>query len=53
MSNVYIKLVGKPEGKRRLWRPTRQCEDFINVCLKHIELEDVDWIHPSGSGTRL
>ena len=30
-------LVGKPEGKRPLWRPRRRWEDNINIGLQEVE----------------
>jgi hypothetical protein len=35
---VYKVLVGKPEGKRSLGRPTRRCEDGIRLDLREIGL---------------
>jgi hypothetical protein len=34
--NVYRDLVGKPEGKRTLGRPTRRSEDWIKKKLKEM-----------------
>ena len=33
---VYRILVGKPEGKRRLWRPRRRWEDNIKMDLQEV-----------------
>jgi hypothetical protein len=33
---VYRALVGKPEGKRPLGRPTRTCEDGIRMDVREI-----------------
>jgi hypothetical protein len=41
---VYKVLVGKPEGKRPLGRPSRRWEDGIRMDLREIGLGDVDWI---------
>jgi hypothetical protein len=38
-------LVGKPEGKRPLGRPKRRRDDNIEMDLKEIGLNDVNWIH--------
>jgi len=40
MRNFYNVLVGKPEGKRRRF------QDNINMDVREIEWEVVDWIHP-------
>jgi hypothetical protein len=42
--SVYRVLVGKPEGKRRLGRPSRRWEDDIEVDLQEVGCEGVDWI---------
>jgi hypothetical protein len=42
--NVYRLLVGNPEGKRPLGRPTRRWMDNIKMGLSEIGLSDVDWI---------
>jgi hypothetical protein len=42
--NVYRLLVGKPEGKRPLGRPTRRWIDNIKKDLLDIGLNVVDWI---------
>jgi hypothetical protein len=36
MRNAYRILVGKPEGKRPLGRPTRRCVDNIKMDIKDI-----------------
>jgi hypothetical protein len=41
--NVYMLLVGKPEGKRPLGRPRRRCIDNIKMDLLEIGLSVVDW----------
>jgi hypothetical protein len=38
-------LVGKPEGKKSLRRPTHRWEDNIRVDLGEIGWESVEWIH--------
>jgi hypothetical protein len=43
--NVYMVLVGKPEGKRPLERPRRRWEDGIKMDLRKIGLGGVEWIH--------
>ena len=37
-------LVGKPEGKRPLWRPIRRWEDNIKMDLQEEVCGDVDWV---------
>jgi hypothetical protein len=41
---AYRLLVGKPEGKGPLERPTRNWIDNIEMDLAEIEWGDVDWI---------
>jgi hypothetical protein len=41
---LYKVLVGKPEGKRPLGRPSRRWEDGIRMDLRDIGLGGVDWI---------
>ena len=41
---VYRVLVGKPEGKRPLGRPSRRCEDNILIVLQEVGCGDMDWI---------
>jgi hypothetical protein len=38
-------LVGKPEGKRLLGRPTRNWVDNIKMNLREIGWDGMDWIH--------
>jgi hypothetical protein len=42
--NVYRVLVGKPEGKRPLWRPMRRWEDNIKMDLQEVGCRAMDWI---------
>jgi hypothetical protein len=42
--NVYMLLVGKPEGKRPLGRPRCRCIDNIKMDFLEIGLSVVDWI---------
>jgi hypothetical protein len=42
--NAYRLLVGKPEGKRPLGRPTRRWVDNIRMDLGKEGWGDVDWI---------
>jgi hypothetical protein len=42
MRNTYSILVGKPEGKRQLWKTRRTLEDNIKIVLTEVEREDVD-----------
>jgi hypothetical protein len=41
--NSYRILVGKPEGKRPLGRPTRRWVDNIKMDLREIGWGEVDW----------
>ena len=41
---AYRVLVGKPEGKRPLGRPTRICVDNIGMDLEEVGCGYVDWI---------
>jgi hypothetical protein len=41
---VYRVLVGKPEEKRRLGRPSRTWEDNINMDLKEVGCGVIAWI---------
>jgi hypothetical protein len=42
--NVYMLLVGKPEGKRPIGRPRRRWVDNIKTDLLEIVWGGVDWI---------
>jgi hypothetical protein len=42
--NTYRILVGKPEGKRPLGRPRHRWADNIDMDLKEIGWDGVDWI---------
>ena len=41
---VYRVLVGKPEGRRPLWRPRRRWEDNIKMDLQEVKCGGMDWI---------
>jgi len=41
---VYRVLVGKPEGKRPLWRPRRIWDDDIKMDLQGVEGGGMEWI---------
>ena len=41
---VYKVLMGKPEGKRSLRRPTRRWENNIKMDLADVGCGGVDWI---------
>jgi hypothetical protein len=41
---VYSVLLGKPEGKRSLWRPRCKWEDHIMADLQEVGCKDMDWI---------
>jgi hypothetical protein len=43
--NTYKIVVGKPERKRPLGRPTRRLEDNIRMDLREIGWEGVNWMH--------
>jgi hypothetical protein len=40
---MYRILVGKPEGKRPLWRPRHRWVDNIKMDLKQVEFGGMDW----------
>jgi hypothetical protein len=40
MRNVYSILVGKPEGKKPLRRPTHRWEDNVRLDLREMGWED-------------
>ena len=42
--NVYVVLVGKPEGKRPLGRPRRRWEENIKMDLREGVFGSMDWI---------
>jgi hypothetical protein len=42
--NAYRILVGKPEGKRPLRRPRRRWVDNIEMDLREIGCDGMDWI---------
>jgi hypothetical protein len=44
MRNAYRLLVGKPEGKRPLGRPSRRWVDNIRMDLGEVGWGDVGWI---------
>ena len=41
---VYRVLVGKPEGKRQLWRPRHRWEDNMKIDLQEVGCGGMDWI---------
>jgi len=41
---VYRVLVGKPEGKRPLWRPRRRWKDNIKMVLQEVGCGGMEWI---------
>jgi hypothetical protein len=47
-TNAYKILVGKPEGKRPVVRPTRTREDNIRMDLTEIRWEGVDYASDVG-----
>jgi hypothetical protein len=42
--DVYMILVGRPEGKRPLRRPRRRWEDNIKLDLREIGIDGANWI---------
>jgi hypothetical protein len=42
--NAYRILMGRPEGKRRLWRPIRRWVDNIKMDLREMEWGGMNWI---------
>jgi hypothetical protein len=42
---AYNILVGRPEGRRPLGRPSRRWKDNTKMDLREIWFGDVDWIH--------
>ena len=42
--NAYKVLVGKPEGKRHLWRPRYRWEYNIKMDLRELGCDPRDWI---------
>ena len=41
---IYRVSVGKPEGKRLLWRPRRTWDDNIRMNLQEVGCGVMDWI---------
>jgi hypothetical protein len=41
---LYSVSVGKPEGKRPIWRPRRRWEDNIKIDLQEIGCGGMEWI---------
>jgi hypothetical protein len=50
---VYRVLVGKPEGKRRLGRPTFTWEDNIKMDLQEEGCGGMDWLKIETGGGHL
>jgi len=46
-SGVYKVLVGKPEGKRPLGKPSRRWMDNIRMDLQEVGCGYMDWIGPT------
>jgi hypothetical protein len=42
--NIYSFLVGRPEEKRPLGRPSLRWEDNIKMDLREIEIDGTNWI---------
>ena len=49
---VYKVLLGKPVGKRPMWRPRRRWVDNIRMDLKEVECGYMDWIGLAEDGNR-
>jgi hypothetical protein len=45
LRNVHTILVRKREGRRPFGRSRRRWEDYMEMALKEMGYEDVDWIH--------
>jgi hypothetical protein len=41
---VYKILIGNPQKNRLLQLPKRKCDDNIEMNVREIEYEDVNWI---------
>jgi hypothetical protein len=41
---VYRVLLGKPEGKRPLWRPRHRFEDNIKIEFQEVGCGDMEWV---------
>jgi len=41
---AYWVLVGKPEGKRPLWRPRRMWKNNIKMNIQEVGCGGMDWI---------
>jgi len=52
-TGVYRVLVGKPEGKRPLWRPRRRWDDNIKMDHKEVGCMGMDWIQLAQDMDRL
>jgi hypothetical protein len=50
--NSYNFLIGKPEGKRPLRRPTRRWQDNIKMHFKDAGSEVVNWIQLTQDSVR-
>ena len=42
---IYRVLVGRPEGKRPLWRPRRTWEDNVRMDLREVGCDPGEWIN--------
>jgi hypothetical protein len=43
--NVYMVLVGKPEGRRSLGRPRCRWENNIKINLREVGWSGMDWVN--------
>jgi hypothetical protein len=41
---MYRVLVGKPEGKRPLWKPRRKWEENIKMDIQEVGCRVMEWI---------
>ncbi|KAJ4449335.1 hypothetical protein ANN_00733 [Periplaneta americana] len=51
--NACRVLVGRPEGKRRMWSPKRGWEDNIKIYLSEVGYDSGDWINLAQDRERL
>ena len=42
--NAYRVLVGKPDGKKPLWRPRHRWEGNIKIALREVDCDAGDWM---------
>ena len=42
--NAYRVSLGRPEGERPLWRPSRRWEDYIKMYLEEVGCDARNWM---------